>query len=174
MKILELQTGGLQLLPYSPEHDEKTVEWLNNAELRRDFGLSRHVTRESHREWLVANPDALIWAITEDRMHLGNVLLQVVSSRRSAYLQIYLGETSARGRGIGWKALACVLEFGFGALNLHRIWLHTLPENDAAAALYTKAGFVREGVERQGLLRNDGFTDQYRWSLLSHEWNARK
>jgi len=168
-----LQTAETQLVPYAAEHDAQTIAWLNDTQMQRDFGLSRPITLESHRIWLAANSDTLIWAITGADEHLGNLLLQPAPSRRSAYLQIYLGNPAARGRGVGWQALALVLDFGFSKLGLHRIWLHTLPENRAAAALYAKAGFVREGVEREALPRNGGFTDQYRWSLLDHEWNAR-
>ena len=173
-KTPALQTSGLHLVPYAAGHDAQTISWLNNPQMQRDFGLSRHITQKSHRAWLAANPDTLIWAITGAGEHFGNVLLQATPSRRSGYLQIYLGSPAARGRGIGWQALARVLDFGFHEFVLHRIWLHTLPENQAAAALYAKAGFVREGVEREALPRDGGFTDQYRWSLLAQEWNARK
>ena len=168
-----LHSSGLNLVPYATEHDAQTIAWLNDPEMRRDFGLARPITLDAHRAWLAANPDTLIWAITQAGEHFGNVLLQPTPRRRSGYLQIYLGNAAARGKGIGWRALARVLEFGFNELGLHRIWLHTLPENRAAAALYAKAGFVREGVEREALPRAGGFADQYRWSLLAQEWNTR-
>jgi RimJ/RimL family protein N-acetyltransferase len=173
-KAPALQTSELRLIPYAAEHDTQTIAWLNNPELQGTFGLSRRITRKSHRAWLAANPDILIWAITgKPGGHFGNVLLQTTPTRGSGYLQIYLGEPAARGRGIGWQALARILDFGFNEYGLHRIWLHTLPDNQTAAALYAKAGFVREGVEREALPRDGGFTDQYRWSLLAQEWNSR-
>ena len=159
-----------QVVPYGKEHDAKTVQWLNNAELQEDFGLSRTITVESHRAWVDANPKTLIWAITRESRHLGNVLLDVNENRRSAYLQIYLGEASDRGKGIGGMALSCVLDFGFKELALHRIWLHTLPTNKVAEALYRKEGFVFEGTERDAVFRNGAFTDQHRWSLLHQDW----
>ena len=90
-----------QLVPYGKEHDAQTVQWLNNAELRRDFGLSRPVTQESHRAWVERNPETIIWAITESDVHLGNVLLKVKVGRRAAYLQIYLGEPSTSSTSTG-------------------------------------------------------------------------
>jgi len=159
-----------QLVPYGKEHDAQTVQWLNNAELQRDFGLSRPVTQGSHRAWVERNPETIIWAITRNSRHLGNVLLDVNKNRRSAYLQIYLGEASARGKGIGGQALSCVLNFGFEEMGLHRIWLHTLPENQVAIKLYKKLGFVCEGTERDVIFRNGVFSDQYRWSILIQDW----
>lgn len=166
-----LEATTVRLLPYGPEHDAQTVAWLNDERMQRSFGLSRKITVASHRAWILANADTFIWAITgEAGEHFGNILLQPVQSRRSSYLQIYIGNPAARGKGVGWKALACVLDFAFGKLGLHRIWLHTLPDNKIAAALYEKAGFVREGMEREALPRDGGFVDQWRWSILSHEW----
>jgi len=161
---------GIQLVPYRSEHDARTVQWLNDPKLQKDFGLSRSVSKESHRTWVEANPETVIWAITESGVHLGNVLLKVNLGRRSAYLQIYLGESSARGRGVGWAALSAVLNLAFNQLGVHRVWLHTLPDNQAAEALYTKAGFLREGIERESVFRDGVFIDQCRWSLLGHEW----
>lgn len=174
MKMQASSSGeqDIQLIPYSEENDALTVQWLNDAELQRDFGLSRTVTGESHRAWVEANPETKIWAITESGAHLGNVLLQVNAGRRAAYLQIYLGEPCARGRGVGWAALTAALNQAFDELGVHRVWLHTLPHNQAAEALYAKAGFVREGVEREAVFRDGAFIDQSRWSLLAHEWLA--
>ena len=169
-----LQSSSLRLIPYGAAHDEQTIRWLNDPGLQRSFGLSRKVTPESHRAWIEANPGTLIWAISDQERHLGNVLLHLEPARRSAYFQIYLGDSASRGRGIGWQAPELVLDLAFRELGLHRVWLHTLPGNNVAVALYTKAGFVREGAERDGLFRDGGFLDQYRWSLLAPEWIARK
>lgn len=151
----------------------QTVTWLNDPELQRCFGLARKITLESHRAWLAANSSSLIWAIIgESHEHCGNVLLHPVATRRSAYLQIYLG-ASARGKGVASRALTSVLNYGFNDFGLHRIWLHTLQGNSSAEALYRKLGFTREGIEREALTRDQGFVDQFCWSLLEHEWRAR-
>jgi|GEM_PF-1304324 len=169
-----LDMPKIQLIPYGKEHDALTVQWLNDPELQRDFGLSHLVTLESHRIWIEGNPDTRIWAITESGVHLGNVLLQVNAGRRAAYLQIYLGEQCARGRGLGWAALVAALDQGFNHLGVHRVWLHTLSHNKAAEALYAKAGFILEGIEREAVFRAGVFSDQFRWSLISHEWKDPK
>jgi RimJ/RimL family protein N-acetyltransferase len=168
-----LEAAGLRLIPYGAEHDVQTVAWLNDPELQRGFGLARKITLESHRAWLAANSSSLIWAIIgESHEHCGNVLLHPVATRRSAYLQIYLDAT-ARGKSVASRALTSVLNYAFKDLGLHRIWLHTLPGNSDAETLYLKLGFMREGIEREALPRDQGFVDQFCWSLLEHEWRAR-
>lgn len=171
--ISTLEMDGLRLDPYAIKHDIQTVLWLNDPVLQRGFGLAREVTLESHRAWLAANRDILIWAIIDkEGEHCGNVLLHPVMTRRSAYLQVYVGSQKSLRKGIAYRALGGVLTYAFRSLGLHRIWLHTVPGNVAAEALYTKLGFLREGVEREALPRDERFVDQYRWSLLEHEWKG--
>lgn len=161
------------LIPYEARHDKKTVEWLNSADLQSTFGLRRTVSEASHRVWVDANSDTLIWAIVDPAgQHVGNVLLKITERHRSGYFQIYVGERSARGRGLGEHALKATLMRAFDQRGLHRVWLHTFPDNAAAEALYLKHGFVLEGTERDALLSKDTYMSQRRWSLLEHEWRA--
>jgi RimJ/RimL family protein N-acetyltransferase len=169
-----LSAGPVRLVPHDSTHDEQTVSWLASGELRESFGLSQTPTLASHRAWVANTRDLAFWAILDEQSHhLGDILLHLNTRHRSAYLQIYLGSPAARGRGIGRAAVDAVLGWAFDDARLHRVWLHTLPGNDVAERLYSAAGFTREGVEREALARDDGMLDQYRWSMLSHEWTAR-
>lgn len=161
----------VRLVPYAQEHDERTVAWLNDPFMRQTFGLTHPVSVESHRRWIESASNVLAWAILDRTgTHHGNILLHLTPRHASAYLQMYLGEAQARGQGLGWNALAAVLTHAFEQLDLHRIWLHTLPDNQAASGLYRKAGFVEEGIERESILRDGEFQDQRRWSILAQDW----
>lgn len=174
MSTRTLQAAGVSLLPYAPRHDAKTVEWLNAPDIRRTFGISHAVTPASHRAWIDAARDTLVWAITDaGGAHCGNVLLHRNARHRSAYFQIYIGEPAMRAKGLGRAALELVLEHAFSELGLHRVWLHTFPDNAPAEHLYAQAGFVAEGIERESILREGTFLGQRRWSLLAQEWRAR-
>jgi RimJ/RimL family protein N-acetyltransferase len=171
MRPTPLSAEGVSLVPYESSHDARTVAWLNSDELRRTFGLSRDISIQSHRRWVSSVGDTLIWAILDGGTdHCGNTLLHCQPRHRSAYFQIYIGESAARGKGIGRATLDLVLAEAFGTLDIHRVWLHTLIDNHAAESLYQSAGFVDEGIERDCLLRDGIFTSQRRWSLLEGEW----
>ena len=160
-----------RLVPYAADHDEATVRWLNTADIQSTFGFSSTLTIASHRAWLAAASNAAMWAILDEPgSHCGNVLLHISGKHRSAYFQIYLGEPSARGRGLGKSVLEAVLAHAFDDMALHRVWLHTRPDNLQAERLYRRGGFVVEGVERDALLHGAGFISQTRWSILEHEW----
>lgn len=165
----------VKLIPYAPVFDEQTIQWLNDPAVYEDFGLTRRLTLESHRNWLTSQKDYVMWAILgSEGQHQGNVSLQVTPRHGSAYLQIYIGNKQARGQGLGWDSLKSVLDYAFSELKLHRIWLHVLPGKDAAAHLYRKAGFIEEGLERDATLWQGTFRSQLRMSLLEPEWRQVK
>jgi RimJ/RimL family protein N-acetyltransferase len=59
------------------------------------------------------------------------------------------------GRGYGTEATRLVRDFALGPLALHRLTLEVNSFNAAAIAVYTKVGFVLEGVRREAV-RDDG------------------
>lgn len=168
-----LRESELCLLPWSDAHTPQTVVWLNDPAIQRDFGLVFPVTVEKHDSWRHQQTRMLAWAIELDAVHVGNLLVFVNDRHKSGYLQIYIGDPAMQGLGLGKRAMKLVLDHAFSTLLLHRIWLHTLPSNERAAKLYASLGFKQEGSEREAILsRGHVFTDQFRWSLLSHEWDS--
>jgi len=166
-----LQFKGGMLAPYATGYDGNTVEWLNSESVRAGFGLSYSPSLDSHRAWCAAQHGLLMWAILDETaVHQGNLLIHMKEQNYSGYLQIYIGNPSSRGKGLGKKSLTRVLDYLFGEKGVHRVWLHVLPNNEAAINLYRHLGFVKEGVERDGLYRNGRFTSQDRWSILADEW----
>ena len=163
----------VRLVPWSDRHDEATVRWLADPAIRASFGITSEVTLEGHRRWRASQPGLVAWAICEARRHCGNLLLDVNRRHDSAYLQIYLGEPAAQGRGLGRSAMALALSEAFGALGLHRVWLHTRADNLRAQRLYRSLGFAAEGTERDSIKDGGRYVDQRRWSLLASEWTQR-
>jgi len=175
MRAVGLTADEVVLTPYSHAHDARTVAWLNSEELQDSFGITQSVTLESHRSWMVSAKDTIVWAIcVPEGRHCGNVLLHCNWRHRSAYFQIYLGDKTARGRGVGKRTLQAVLDHAFQELELHRVWLHTLQGSAQAERLYIGAGFVSEGVERESILRAGNFSSQTRWAILADEWRQRR
>jgi RimJ/RimL family protein N-acetyltransferase len=166
---------GDRLAVYTVAHDAATVRWLNDPAIRATFGLGRPIDAASHRRWVESATHVWLRAIeTAAAGHVGNVLLHREPARRAAYFQIYLGEPYARGQGLGARVLDATLAHAFESEHVHRVWLHTLPDNVTAGRLYARAGFVLEGVERDALPRDGGFVSQYRWSLLAPDWRSRR
>ena len=171
--IANLSSAKVTLVNWDDEHSENTVLWLRDPQLQRDFGVTFAVSVAEHDAWRQRQNGLLAWAIVVDAKHIGNLLIFLNQRQCSGYLQIYIGDAQFRGQGLGRYALELALEHAFSDLNLHRIWLHTFPENIRAERLYRSLGFMSEGRERMAFKGGDGkFKDQVRWSILANEWFA--
>ncbi|MFD7072833.1 GNAT family N-acetyltransferase [Nocardioides sp. NPDC059952] len=62
---------------------------------------------------------------------------------------IYLGEETARGRGIGTTATTLVLDWAFHLAQLRSVYLSVIAENTAGVRAYEKAGFKVIGTRRR-------------------------
>ena len=73
-----LTSGEITLQPYAQEHDRQTVSWLTDQEIRQSFGITTLIDIHSHRKWIEAQENLLIWAITiPSNKHIGNATLRV-------------------------------------------------------------------------------------------------
>ena len=95
-----------------------------------------------------------------DGKPVGSVYYRDIDNHnRSAEYGIFIGEESARGKGLGTEAARLFTQFGVDTLHLHRISLRVLAENAAARRSYEKAGFVQEGVFRDMELLDGAYRD---------------
>lgn len=63
------------------------------------------------------------------------------------------------GRGIGTRLLTALLELADGWLNLTRVELDTMADNERGLRLYRKLGFVEEGRQRKAYFRDGAYVD---------------
>ncbi len=87
-------------------------------------------------------------------------------------LSMFIVDPGNRGRGLGTDAINAVLDFGFGNLDIYRVWLVTLKSNEPAHRAFRRAGFVEEGAVRGHYLRNGERRDSVLMSILRPEWEA--
>lgn len=73
-------------------------------------------------------------------------------------------------QGYTSSALEIVLRFGFEHMKLNRIEANMQTDNEAAAHLLEKFGFVKEGRLRQRCIWDDQFFDVDHWALLKSDW----
>ena len=72
----------------------------------------------------------------------------------------------ARRAGVGREALEVLVRWAQGELGLHRIELHTLPENGPMQGLAQAAGFTKEGVLRDYTLERGRLVDHVVYARL--------
>jgi RimJ/RimL family protein N-acetyltransferase len=83
---------------------------------------------------------------------------------------IGIGERADRGQGYGTDAMRLLLRYAFAELNLARVSLEALAENSRAIRSYEKAGFTRDGVQRELVSRDGRRQDVVAMGILQEEY----
>lgn len=114
------------------------------------------------------------WAIEYEDKCIGTVGLKVNEKDKRAKYAIGIFDISKLGMGFGTEATNLVLSYAFDILKLHRVDLKVLEYNKRAIACYSKCGFIKEGVEREGALIEGKWETDVLMSILENEYRDRK
>lgn len=142
------------------------VAWMNDPRVN-EYLETRFVThtlddvRRYVREQSNAT-DAIFLAIIRqsDRRHIGNLRLGAIDRHhRSATLALLIGERSAWGQGLGSDAIAAATNHAFTALGLDKLTARVYASNLGSIRAFEKAGWRREGLQREQFLTDAGRVD---------------
>jgi lipopolysaccharide/colanic/teichoic acid biosynthesis glycosyltransferase/ribosomal protein S18 acetylase RimI-like enzyme len=164
------------LLPFDEAALPLVRAWINDEEVRRGTGTEGPVSDWEHRRWyesVMDDPAQRIFLIAQGhgRKPVGALGLRGINWRsRHAEYWIYLGDHSARGKGLAAEASRLLLRFAFNTLGLHRVFLQVNVTNQSAISLYRRLGFVEEGILRAAVFADGRFVDRLLLSMLSHEF----
>jgi RimJ/RimL family protein N-acetyltransferase len=102
---------------------------------------------------------------------IGNIRLhQINQAQRVAELGIMIGEKREWGKGYATEACTLLLDYAFGRMNLNRVGIGVVSENEAGVALWKKLGFVEEGRLREAFWVDGRPCEVIRMGLLQREW----
>ena len=151
-KLITIEGENVFLRPITAEDTEDIVRWRNSPEVMKYFIFRETFTAQMHERWLetkVASGSVVQYIIIDkaDGKKVGSVYLKDIDLvNESAEYGIFIGEPSARGRGLGSETAKIFTDFAFTSLELHRISLRLIASNATAQRSYENAGFVIEGV----------------------------
>jgi [ribosomal protein S5]-alanine N-acetyltransferase len=136
------------------EPNQENAEWL-----RSTFPEDDQKGEERKAYWFtIVHP--------ESGEPIGEIGLVGISwPNRRAGLSIHVLPGSRRA-GVGREAIELLVEWAQGELGLHRIELHTLPENAPMQGLAEASGFTREGVLRDYGFERGRFVDNIVYARL--------
>lgn len=165
MKEYRDESTGIYLRMMTWDDTDLIVKWRNSEQVRKNFIYQALFTRESHENWIrtkVETGEVVQMIICDIATHtpLGSVYIRDIDrTHNKAEYGIFIGETSARGRGVGSKVAELMLRYCFEEEGLHRVYLRALAGNEAAIRSYEKAGFVREGYLKDDVYLNGEYCD---------------
>lgn len=170
----------LRLRRVEPERDlDDRYRWMNDPEVLRWLGshgvpFSR-ADVQRYLESAYQNADTLIELAVEthDGRHIGGAALRNIEKwARKAEFGILIGEADCRGKGYGSEVTQLIVDFAFGRLNLHKVWLTVNVENPAGIRAYQKAGFQIEGTLRDHVYARGRYYDSHIMGVLRQDWEA--
>ncbi|MDF2505947.1 GNAT family protein [Clostridium sp.] len=91
----------------------------------------------------------------------------------SCHISIAITDSANRGKGYGKCAIEQLICYIFRNLGLNRIELMVFDYNLSAINLYEEIGFLREGILREYLLKNNVFYNVYIYGLLKIDWTKK-
>jgi len=151
------------------------VKWRNSADVIKNFFIQDVLTEEQHRFWLnnKVRTGAVAQFIIIDKetsTPVGSTFLRDIDPKnKKAEYGIFIGESCARGKGLGSEAAVLITDFGFKQLNLNRVYLRVFAHNANAIKSYENAGFTCEGLLRQDIYANDRYNDVVIMSKLKNK-----
>lgn len=155
-------------------------EWRNDRQLIDCLGAPfRYINLDVDFKWYdnyMQNRNTTIRCAvveeTDETNILGLVTLGNINPiNQSAEFHIMIGNGVNRGKGIGSFATTEILRHGFQNLNLNRIELTVMENNEHARNLYNKIGFKQEGIKRNSVYKNGQFVNMIIMSILRAEFS---
>jgi RimJ/RimL family protein N-acetyltransferase len=154
------------LFPYSPAAMEAFVKTIEQGDASKIVWAIEII----NPVW-VHRKDGEAWP-KDKWIHVGNCSLQSINFiNRSAELAIVIGESEARGKGIGKQACTWLIEHGLLRIGLNRIWTGTTASNVAMQKTCLACGMEPEGVFHEGQWLRGQFVDVFAYGITRTQYN---
>lgn len=171
MAVIENST--IQLRPLERK-DLKFVHQLdNNANVMRYWFeepyeafvelvdlYDKHIHDQTERRFIIqsqAKPIGLVELMEINHIH------------RNAEFQIII-DPAYQGKGYASKATKLAMEYAFNILNLYKLYLLVDQENEKAIHIYSKLGFVKEGLLHHEFFVNGEYRDVIRMCTFQDQF----
>jgi len=157
----------ISIRPITSYDTTNIVKWRNSDDVAKNLYTQDLLTEEQHNNWLenkVRSGECYQFIIVCEQdntaQDVGTVFIKNIDRHNSkGEFGIFIGEPSARGKGVGTAAARLVLEFAMNELSLNRVYLTVFANNLAGIKAYERAGFKHEGILKQDYYRDGKYYD---------------
>ena len=168
------------LRPAEREDIPTFLAWLADADVGEGLGSRAPWSRVAEEGWLdelQQQQGKTTWhfviCLREDERPIGFCALHSMDHiNGSTELGIGIGERAQWDKGYGTEAMGVLVDFAFGQLRLHRVFLHVFDFNARAIHVYERVGFRHEGTARGAFYRHGRHHDVHLMGILRSEWET--
>ncbi len=178
-----LETARLILRPFTLEDVTTVVRLAGTREIADTTITIPHPYTEQHaRDWISHHADdwsqgkGVVFAVAtnhDNRLVVAVALRDIDREHSQAEMAFWIG-VDFWGRGYATEAAQALLQFGFEALKLNRIYAHHMLRNPGPGRVLEKIGMKREGILRERVRKWSLFEDVATLAVLKREWLARE
>jgi len=149
------------------------LNWMNDYEVVK-YTESRHIvhTMESLKAFISQANNAFNYCLAivdiSSGKHIGNIKIgNIHPIYKYADVGLIIGNKDFYGKGIATEAIKLCVDFAFKQLKLHRLSAGIYDVNIGSIKAFEKAGFVREGCEKEKYLFEGKRIDSYIYGIIN-------
>jgi len=173
-----LSTARLILRPLRLDDASAVFHYAHNPEVTRYTSWDTHATVEDSRRYiqeiiagyLRGESAELAIEHNAEKKVIGACGFKAISAEHCRAEIVFAMAKEYWGGGLMTEALRAVLAFGFGPLQLNRVFAKVDPDNMNTIRVLKRAGWVFEGTLRQDMQVRGQFRDVKLYSLLKKEF----
>jgi len=177
-----LETQRLRLRRFEQRDLEAGFAWASDEEVTRYVYWPAHRTLNDTQNFLnscfreYSQKGVGPWAMVlkDSGEQIGNCSFGLIHAADSRIEIAYFLARHHWGKGLACEAVTELLRFGFEDLQANRMEARCMIANTASERVMQKAGMTYEGILREFVHAKGKFHDLKVYSVLRHEWLARK
>ena len=130
---------------------------------------------DNYINMLITDQSRVTFAIEVNSEHIGNIGLKEYSPAKN-YCEFFveIGKDQYRGRGLGKAAIAALMDYTLGVLNLSEVHLEVLEFNSVAIHVYEQLGFIMTHHTGWHYDRNGQYWQVWGMTLTKERWTSCK
>jgi len=175
-----LETARLLLRPFQPSDAQDVARWCGErAVADTTLNIPHPYTLADAEAFIARHPErwangtGLTLAVTqrESGALIGAVGLTITAEHRRAELGYWIAPP-LWNRGLATETAGALLTWAFGPGGLHRVMARHLVRNPSSGRVMQKLGMIREGQQREHVMKWDVFETLEVYGILESEWRA--
>ena len=159
---------------------------MSNPEISKDMSWKAHETLKDTNKFVadvlngLSAGKSVTWCIRlkEEPANIIGIfsIISILRSHRELTYDraelAYWIDPAFQGKGYMTEAGKAVLEFGFGQMNLHRIYVSHHSNNDNSKGLIVRLQFRYTWTEKESFMKNNKWIDVAHYELLKSEYKS--
>ena len=154
------------------------VAWRNQPRVLAGLFSYRPISLAQQEQWFVSylnKQDEMLFIIeVNNKTPIGTIGLTRIDFRnqRAEFGRLLIGDEAYLRQGYATEATLVLLDYAFSELNLHRVYLEVIADNEPAVRLYHRCHFQIEGRCRDAYFSGGKFHDVLVMGILDQEYYA--